>query len=429
MLAFLNGVVNCNFSTCSIMENVKNYEIIAYEHINDVPKSDWDLLLPSDRTFLHRPYLSVLEKAHPNMEFRYVLIRKKEETVGVALFKLVDVSGKNLRLKNSSQPVRKNGAICPIEYVGELTKGMMFNSLNKFNLRLLVCGNAFITGEHGFYYNSLISDEEAFFVLNRALESIQKQESEKGKPVSLVLAKDFHPEKLDHTQQFRQMSYQELFTLPNMVLNLHPDWKDFKDYLASMSSKYRVRAKKVRKKGAKLVKKVLSLDEIKVEIDNMHRLYKKVADKAGFNLAYASSDYFVQLKEELGEKYDVLAYYLDEKLVGFISIIDDAGHLEAHYMGSEDSLNRNFALYNNILFDVVEEGIKRGVKAISFGRTAPEIKSTVGATAVQMSAFLKHRSFFPNNVIMPLFNYLKQEEWVPRQPFKQEYFVALYGGN
>lgn len=423
MLAFLNGVRKCNKMAATVSAEAMKFDIFVSKKIQDVSPTQWDAIVPKDQPFLKRAYLSVLEKTHQeDMEFRYAVFSKNDEPVGIAFFKIVNVSGRNLRGQAEKQHTQHD-IVCPVDYSVALMKNGILSGIDQFTTRLMICGNAFISGDHGFFYTDKIADRDAFQVLHRAIEMILAQEAANGKSIGLSLVKDFEGEKLGCARQLKNYSYQEIPTHPNMVLYRHPSWQTFDNYLQSMQSKYRVRAKKVIKNGSAVDMKSLSLEEIKAQINDFYPFYRAIADKAGLNLAHASADYFVTLKEELEENYYFLAYYLAGKPVGFISLLLDGEHLEAHYMGADSSLNRSHSLYNNILFDVVKVGIDNQVKQIHFGRTAPEIKSTIGAVPVTMNCFLRHRNFIPNNIITPFITRLKQEEWTPRQPFKQEFLM------
>ncbi|HRW74457.1 MAG TPA: GNAT family N-acetyltransferase, partial [Saprospiraceae bacterium] len=69
----------------------------------------------------------------------------------------------------------------------------------------------------------------------------------------------------------------------------------------------------------------------------------------------------------------------------------------------------------------VELAIQHRSTSLIFARTAEEIKSSVGAKAVNLTCYIRHRSSFTNRFIRPLLDYLNPvDDWVPRHPFKQE---------
>jgi hypothetical protein len=64
-------------------------------------------------------------------------------------------------------------------------------------------------------------------------------------------------------------------------------------------------------------------------------------------------------------------------------------------------------------------GIENGFERIIFGRTALEIKSSVGATPVHMSGFIFHTNKLINRFIGTIFTKLEPTlQWQQRHPLK-----------
>jgi hypothetical protein len=76
-------------------------------------------------------------------------------------------------------------------------------------------------------------------------------------------------------------------------------------------------------------------------------------------------------------------------------------------------------LYLNMLYNMTEFGIENGFKKIIFGRTALEIKSSIGAIPVKMSGFIYHNNKIINKYLGNFFQKLEPNiEWQMRHPFK-----------
>jgi hypothetical protein len=72
-----------------------------------------------------------------------------------------------------------------------------------------------------------------------------------------------------------------------------------------------------------------------------------------------------------------------------------------------------------MMYDMMKLGIKKRAERLHFGRTAPEIKSTIGATPSAMYGYIKHRNpLFNFFVARPYTANLKPKEYVFRHPFK-----------
>ena len=191
------------------------------------------------------------------------------------------------------------------------------------------------------------------------------------------------------------------------------------DYLGAMTSKYRVRYKRARKKLGKVTRRELDTQETELRKERIFELYKEIANGAGFNLFILSPDYIPELKRALGDNVMISGYFLNDELVGFTTLILNDRETEAHFLGFDNDLNFEHQLYLNMLYDMVEDSLRLEVKELNFSRTAMEIKSSVGAVPVQLSCYIRHQKSIKNKFLPHLFDYLKPtEEWVQRHPFK-----------
>ncbi len=408
-----NSLTLCPLTAMKAQENVaaQTIELKFFDSIHQIPVGFWDNCIPLSQTFLHRKYLTAFEQAHiDSVGVRYVTMLKGGEPVAWAFIALVRIEGSNLQLEEKKDRWLQN--------MGVLFKNYMRSKVNNMETRMLICGNPFISGQHGFYYSTKIEADEAFCELNKAIDHIIQVEKSKKDTVDAVMVKEFEENVLKHARFLNTQGYKEVAGLPDMVLPMREEWYCFEDYLQSMTSKYRTRTKSYRKKGKDLVRKDLNIEDIQANIQTIHQLYIEMADGAEINLLSAAAQYFVELKRQFNSQFKILAYYLKEELVGFISYFVTEHHLEAHYVGYQHSLNRSHGLYANILYDLVNEAIKYRVKTLAFGRTAHEIKSTVGAVPVNSNSFMRHQNFIGNRVLVPIINRLRDDDWEQRHPFK-----------
>jgi hypothetical protein len=76
-------------------------------------------------------------------------------------------------------------------------------------------------------------------------------------------------------------------------------------------------------------------------------------------------------------------------------------------------------LYLNMLYNMTKFGIENQFEKILFGRTALEIKSSIGAAPILMSGFIYHNNKFINRFIDKIFPKLEPPlVWQQRHPFK-----------
>ncbi|MEM9916611.1 MAG: GNAT family N-acetyltransferase [Bacteroidota bacterium] len=383
-----------------------------YRNIRNVP-ADWDKVVPEEKVLMRIPYLKALESAPPTgMQFAYILYYLGKEAIGVSYCQIQHFSAeKSIRYDE--------GEKAPSFFVslGRYIRGFV---ASRFEFNTLVCGNLLFTGEHGFYFKpDKIDRAQMILLVDQSLQKLQKQLQGKSLPISVVLYKEFYADNLRSSSQLKDNSYNEFTIQPNMILDIPAHWQEFDHYLADLSSKYRVRTRRARKKLKDIQCRELQLEEVEKLLPRMYDLYTAVAGHSGFNVVNLNKNYLYALKKELPELFKIYGYFQDEKLIAFYTTLMTGNELEAHFLGFERSFNRSHQIYLNILYDLVQAGIDRNADRVIFARTALEIKSSVGAVAHEMHCYLRHRNSFSNRFLQPLLDYLRPDtDWQPRHPFK-----------
>lgn len=426
MLCLIRSTANPKISPPLCVRNAANNiaDIALYQSIHDILPELWEHLLPADNFFLTRPYLTAFEDGCCSvLDFFYAVFTRNNTPIALAIFQLSDIKGgDHLRIRDHHKAdveASPNHSWC--DSIRRTIKQRVILGVNQLSFRLLVGGNVHITGEHGFYFNpEQLNPSEAYSLLDEAVKLILQYEAEQGRGVSLMLLKDYGPNTIQDAQNLFSHGYREIKALPDMVLRLRPNWNTYDDYLADFSSKYRVRAKSYAKKSSQLLRQNLDLADLTAQIDRFYPLYRQILNNADINIAFATPQYFVELKRCLGDNFTFLAYYLADKPVGFISMIHTPTHTEAHLTGYDEQYNRQHAIYPAVLYDIVQESIARKSPKITFGRTAPEIKSTLGAVGIHYNTFLRHRIGAANLFLAKLVDNLRQDDWTPRHPFKDD---------
>jgi predicted N-acyltransferase len=204
-----------------------------------------------------------------------------------------------------------------------------------------------------------------------------------------------------------------------MKLQLQENWQTFDDYLAAMKTKFRVKARKAFKQSAAIRIEEVTLKNIEQKLPKMTTLYEKVASNAGFNLVDFNLETYKDLKEKLGENYILKTFWLDDEIVGFISGIINNSSLDAHFVGIDYQLNKSHAIYQRMLYTYIEIGIKKRLKTINFGRTASEIKSSVGAVPQNLTMYLRHKKTIKNRILKLFLQRVQPTAFQQKFPFKK----------
>ncbi len=388
----------------------------TYKSVSAVNSEHWNRIIPFGSEFLHLDYLRVLEKVPPqNMRFYYSIVYDKFEPIAIAYFQVIDFSSESFGtfIEYDSDELK-----C---YLTNLIKKKVTNHLlrnvEKFNMRLLICGNACISGEHGFAVIPNKYETEIFDVLADAISEISKAEKLRGK-IAVILVKDFYENSIRYSKELEAHKFHDFLVEPNMIVNIN--WESFEEYLDAMSKKYRNRAKKIIGKGQQIKRVHFTAEDIKLNNKTIDNLYNNVQLKANFRMASLSAEYFFEMKLSLKENFRFVGYYLDDVLIGFRTSFSIKNNIDAHFIGIDYNLNKDLEIYQNILYDYVKDAIEKKSDQLYLGRTASEIKSTVGAKAYELRCYVRHRNPLSNRIIKPFIDYLKPTEWIPRNPFKEQ---------
>jgi len=282
----------------------------------------------------------------------------------------------------------------------------------KFSSKVLVVGNNMLSGQNAFAISAKAKEQQ---VLNTLKEIVQNWEN----TYHISLIKDFTIPEIDqqathHFQQDYAFSAQ-----PAMVLSIPSHWKGEADYVNDLHKKYRDQYKRCRKKGAELVSKELSEQEILEQQELIHKLYLHVAEHAPVNTFFLPSTHFYEFKKQLKEDFILRGYYVNEVLVGFTSVIRHGSELETYFLGYEETIQREKMLYLNMLYDILACGIANSFERINFGRTALEIKSSIGAEPVELMGYMRHSNPLIQLNLSWIFPLLEPKVvWNQRSPFK-----------
>lgn len=375
-----------------------------YGKATAIPAQDWNAVNVTNDLFLSIPYLDTLENTlAATLQFQYILFYNHQIPVAIAATQLITFPTERIEFKQF--PCRISDAI----------GNKIFNNLE---VKVLLCGNLFSCGEHGFKYTDHIPAKEAFLLLAKALRKLRK--AEQSEKPSFILLKEFWPASLEASTAILTYDYRAFEIDVNMVLPIAPTWNTFEDYLASMKTKFRTRAKNVFKKSASLTAQDFSASAMEQYQNEINTLYLSVIQNAAFNIEKLNALTFQGLKTVLKERFIFTGYFLDKTLIGFATafVLDDA--IEANHIGINYTYNKSHALYQRMLYDYAQLAISKKVKTLRLGRTAELIKSSLGAQPIPMKLYVRHGNSISNTLLKPLVELITPSKYEIRNPFKQQ---------
>ena len=378
------------------------YSHQIYRHTDTLPVS-WDLLAINN-IFLSRHYLEALEKAAPtNMTCHFIGVFRGPELVAIALSQFLDLNA--IDCYGNKNQIRHLSL-----------KNYLFR---KYSSRILVMGNNMLSGQNAFAVSATANLPDVLQCLSLAADALKADFKTKGIDIHITTFKDFQSTEIE---DFKMPAFKDdlrFSVQPNMVLTLGNMWKTEQDYVNAMSKKYRTQFKRSRTKAMGIEKRELGLEEIREQEDKLQELYLHVASNAPFNTFYLPKHHFSVLKEKLHAAFILVGYFMDHQLIGFKTMISNGEVLDTYFLGYDDSIQKEKMLYLNMLYDMTSHAIHNGFSKIIFGRTALEIKSSIGAKPEEIMGLMKHSNKTINRFLPFFFNYLEPKTaWQERNPFQ-----------
>lgn len=372
-----------------------------FQHTAELPES-WELITKKN-IFLSKAYLEVLETAPPrNMCCFYIGLFNEEKLIGIALAQCLDLN--------------------QLQSFGERDRCLKTQIRNfvfkRFASHVLFIGNNMLTGQNAFAFLDGIPIQEALGTLNIAVKHLKTQLKGEKRQIHLTSIKDFNPNDIKLFETPEYSKHYVFTTQPNMIFSIKPNWYDEDDYVAALIKKYRDQYKRARKKIIGIEKRKMNLEAIVAQEDLIYELYYHVAKNAPFNTFFLPKNHFSVFKEKLKGDFLFYGYFENGKMIGFNTLIKNGNNLDTYFLGYDDTVQKQKLLYLNMLYDMIGYAIGKKYDHISFGRTALEIKSSVGAKPNEMFGLIEHSDRLINSIMSVIFPYLEPEmQWHERNPF------------
>lgn len=371
-----------------------------YSTVDAIQPEVFEQINSDDNSYFSASFLKAFEVANPQTEFQYVVVKNHQNQAhALAVVQIISLSVEGI-LKNIK-----------VSTFFRRTLGVFFCNNH---IKIMFCGNVFLSGEHAISFSTKANKKAVTTSVGQALDIIAR----KTTPLHAIFIKDFRSSSLEWSNNVTNFGFTPIIVEPNMIIKLKPEWTTFEDYKKALKSKYRVKSNKADSTSTMLESRLLSENDFETYKDQLQSLYQNTIDNANFNAQVLNLNTYIQLKAAYNEKFIVKAYFYNNQIVGFLSALLNHSSLDAHFIGLNYDLNKAHAIYPRILNDYIRLGIENGVKSINLGRTASEIKTTVGATPVELRCYIKHKNPLINRLIKPLFKQVQVKSFKQHFPFK-----------
>ncbi|WP_442264634.1 GNAT family N-acetyltransferase [Tenacibaculum sp. ZS6-P6] len=384
-----------------------------YRTVEDIPDNIWKELNCTGNLYFNPSYLSAIANHHKKIDFWYVVLFDDHyNPIAFATIQVVNFYLENVQ--NELQSI--------VDKIKKIGRKLHLISDRK-PLKILTCGNTFVSGEHGIFIKEGQNKQKVIKQISKSVLQLVNDKAHFNYRIHGFMLKDFVKESLFISDELLEYNYHSFNVEPNMLMQIDKDWSDFNDYLGAMKTKFRVKAKKAMERSFTL--KTIDINEynINIYLEDLSKLYKNVSSKAGFNLGVFNLYSYKALKENLQQNYIIKGYLLNGKLIGFLSGIINQLNLDAHFVGIDYTYNREFAIYQRMLYDYISIAIYHKLSQINFGRTASEIKSSVGAEPQDLTIYFRHKNSIPNKILKYFIDKIQPTPFQQKHPFKAKNLV------
>jgi hypothetical protein len=390
------------------------FGFVLADRVGYLDGARWDFLTARSSFFLQRPFLETVEAAGPeNIQPRYALIFHDHEPVAAVAAQVVTLSGERV-LKSNSAPQKK-------ESVSGRLKRALLPAAHKVSAgvreRVLVCGNLLSWGFHGVAFAPGLDTAGLWPAVAEALYRIRRAERLSGQ-TDFVLVKDITPAETAGIESLRRFSYRPLETEPNMVLELHPAWRTYDDYLAGLDGKYRKSVRQVIKTIDSAGCCVEPLRHLEACAAQLHSLYLQVHANNAFRLVTVPPEFLPALARRSGENFRCSIVRRGDAIIGFVTVMKDRETAIGYHLGFDRAAAAELPLYLRLLHAAVADALTLGCRRLSLGRTALEPKARLGARPEPMQVWLRHRAPAMNLLLRNLLGAIPHDEAPDRNPFK-----------
>ena len=251
-----------------------------------------------------------------------------------------------------------------------------------------------------------------------AIDSAVVRDPEIG-ATDLHLVLDISVEETIDARCLEDFRFRAMQAEPDMILSLASDWKSFEDYRGALKSKYRKAANRMDKQLERAGCVVGQLLDIEKHADELTALHLQVHEQSTHRFVTLSRNFIPALVHHLGDRFTCTVVRRETAILGFITIIIDGDTAFAYVVGHDVKANKELPIYLRLLQSAVEEGIKHGCKKVTYGRTALEPKSRVGAEAQTLTIYGRHKSRILGPFITKFMQIMAPKDGPPpRSPFK-----------
>lgn len=253
---------------------------------------------------------------------------------------------------------------------------------------ILIGGLPIGTGHHALVVGQRSANLQILTVLDRIVRDLATEVR-----ADAIVYKEFGESDLTWTAPLLDLGYQRIPTPPMHFFR--PRFEDFSQYCAALKSHYRQQINRSRRKlkdgGFEII--VLNDPEeiLRLYTSEVHGLYYQMAERATIKIEILPIEFLHQLTLQLRGEIELIAIRKDSRVVAFGWNIHTPSSYHAMYGGLDYHLNREFDLYFNLIYAMLDCALTKGVARIEVGLGGDAFKSKLGCYSEPLYVFVTGR--------------------------------------
>lgn len=372
--------------------------ITVYNAIASVPQSMWQAIVAEQNIYLSIAYLTALEHTMPsNITPLYSIEYTNEVPTAVYYSQLYTLT--KLQIKE----LFVQGKYTSYQKIKHNLQQLIVHSICCKPLQILVMGNLLQSGES--------SISKASNNITHVINTITKQHT-----VDAIVIKDTTLT-LAQIQSTKHIHI-PITAEPCMNMEIPTSITNLTDYKALLDKKYRTKYKAAQKLIAHITHKLITRETINANESTLYNLWLQVYNQSNFKAIKIEQNFFSNMLKAMPQQYYIQAYYNQSEIISFASYYISGTTCEVQFVGMNYELLRPLKLYQNMLYNFIDLALQHKCTLLKLGRTATEIKSTVGAKPFYYNNYISIKSSLVNKIALPYINKFAKKEYTIRNPYK-----------
>ena len=288
-----------------------------------------------------------------------------------------------------AESVNLSGHLESRSFVFDTVSSLLHGRSGRLKFSVRVMGTTLGSGDHGFRFAPDVSYKQQQYCVESTM--FHSASNWGNRIPRVVMAKDtFIRDGAGKSALFPGWTPMEFD--PEMIVHLDPLWNTLEDCMPSLVTKSRTKFKRIQSLSEDFEMEMWSLEQLEEEGYELIELYRLVFERSGFRLGSLHLEELIESKRFWGEAFVVSVYVLEGKRVGFQCAYVTSDATEAFFVGFKPELTKSHAIYQRMLLEFIQLGITAGSKEVHMGRTALDVKSSIGALPRRLQCDVKFRN-------------------------------------